>query len=383
MIFLDNAAGSYPKPRQVIQAMGRALEDFGANPGRGGYELSLCASRAIYQARQKVAEFFDCPKPERLIFTSGATESLNMALFGYLKKGDHVVYSGMEHNALWRPLMRLVEVGTVTATCVKADRYGYVHISDLQAAIRPDTALICCLHASNVTGSVQPLGQLGAIAAAQQIPLLTDVAQSAGLLPISVADGNISLMAFAGHKGLYGPSGIGGLYVDEKIDLQPLIYGGTGSHSDQWQQPDYYPDRLESGTANFAGIIGLATALDFINECGMDSLYERTNSLCKHFIEGAGNIKGITLYLPRWQSRRLPVVSLNINGLDCAEAAAILDEEHGVAVRSGLHCAPLAHRSIGTEQLGGTLRFSFGCFNTEKEVERVLLSLRSLAASPK
>lgn len=383
MIFLDNAAGSYPKPQQVVQAMGRALEDYGANPGRGGYELSLRASRAVYQAREKAAEFFGCPNPERLIFTSGATESLNIALFGYLKKGDHVIYSGMEHNALWRPLMRLVELGTITATCVKADRYGYVHISDFQAAIRPQTALICCLHASNVTGCVQPLGQLGIIAASHKIPLLTDVAQSAGLLPISVADGHIALLAFAGHKGLYGPSGIGGLYVDEKIELQPLIYGGTGSNSDQWQQPDYYPDRLESGTANFAGIIGLSTALDFVNECGIDSFFARADSLCNRFIEGAGNIKGITLYLPRWQCRRLPVVSLNIKGLDSAEAAAALDEEYGIAVRSGLHCSPLAHKSIGTESLGGALRFSFGCFNTENQVERVLLSLRSLADAQK
>ncbi len=378
MIFLDNAAGSWPKPPQVKQALALAPEKYGANPGRGAYRMSFDTSRMVLECRTALAQFFNIPAIERLTFSAGATESLNAAIFGLLNKGDHVIYSSMEHNAVWRPLTYLESIGTITLSKVNADKYGYVKPEDFAALITPQTRLIACVHASNVCGSVQPIAQIGAIAAAHRIPFLVDCAQSAGLLDIDVQKMNISLLAFAGHKSLYGPAGIGGLYVTEELKLRPLILGGTGSHSDQWQQPELYPDHLESGSINTVGISALKAALGFVCEKSIAEIYGHTMELCDLLTEKLSTIRGVQLYLPPDQQARVPVLSLTVNNVDSSEVAFILDSDYQIAVRSGLHCTPLAHKSLGTFE-SGTLRFSVGWFNTVSDVETASKAIAAIA----
>lgn len=378
MIFLDNAAGSWPKPPQVKQALALAPEKYGANPGRGAYRMSFDTSRMVLECRTALAELFNIPAIERLTFSAGATESLNTAIFGLLNKGDHVIYSSMEHNAVWRPLAYLESLGTIALSRVNADKYGYVNPEDFEALITPKTRLITCVHASNVCGSVQPIAQIGAIAAAHNIPFLVDCAQGAGLFDIDVQQMNISLLAFAGHKSLYGPAGIGGLYVSESVRIKPMILGGTGSHSDQWQQPEYYPDHLESGSINTVGISALKAALGFVCDKSIAEIYGHTMELCDLLAEKLAVIRGVHLYLPPEKRLRAPVLSLTIDNVDCAEAAFILDSDYQIAVRSGLHCTPLAHKSLGTFE-SGSLRFSVGWFNTAADIETAAKAIAAIA----
>ncbi|MGI5892021.1 MAG: aminotransferase class V-fold PLP-dependent enzyme [Bacillota bacterium] len=380
MIFFDNAAGSHPKPQQVKIALAQSCDKYGANPGRGAYKMSLAASRLLFSTRERLARFFDCPDPNRLVFTAGATASINMALRGILKPGDHVVYSGMEHNAFWRPLMRMQEEGLITSTRIAADKWGYVKAEDFARAVRSDTGLIACLHASNVTGSVQPIERIGIIAKKNNIPFMVDTAQSAGLIPIDMQKMHISLLAFAGHKALYGPAGIGGLCIAPDVDLQPLILGGTGSNSQDWHQPVSYPDRMESGSLNMPAIAGLSGAMDFLSQIGLPEIYDYTMSLNDRFCYWVAQIEGIRLLTPpdNLKLSRVPVVSLVIDGMDVSQAAWILDNEYDIAVRGGLHCTPLAHEAINTLDTG-TLRFSFGVFNTKKEIDLAVSALAKTA----
>lgn len=378
MIFLDNAAGSWPKPPSVLKALGEAPQLFGANPGRGAYQLTLATSRMVLAARNQLAEFFACPLPERLVFTAGATESLNMAIFGLLQKGDHVILSGLEHNAVWRPLAYLQHQGGIELSIIKPDIHGQLDPEDFAAAIKPQTKLVVCVHASNVLGCVSPIEKIGAVCAKHKIPLLVDAAQSAGLLPIDVQKMNISLLAFAGHKCLYGPAGVGGLYVAEHLRLKPLIFGGTGSMSEHWQQPEFYPDHLEVGSVNTAGISALAAGLAFVQAEGREEILGRTLGLANAFAERAAEIRGIQLYLPAAGAPRVPVVALNIENIDTSEAAFLLDSDYDIAVRGGLHCTPLAHQLLGTVECGA-LRFSFGAFNTMRDVNAAIKALAGIA----
>ena len=377
MIFFDNAAGSFPKPPGIKRAVIEAFDKYGANPGRGAYKLSLNTSRMVFDTRQKMAALFNCPEPQRFVFTAGATESANIALKGWLKSGDHVIYSGLEHNALWRPLMQMEEEGWITTTRVKTDEYAYVNADDFKKAIRPETRLIVCIHAGNVSGSVQPIADIGRIAKEHNIPLLVDAAQSAGFLPIDVLKQNISFLVVAGHKALYGPPGTGGLYVAEGLDLFPLICGGTGSNSSEHSQPPMYPDRLESGTPNVWGIAGLNAAVSFIERKGIEDIYQKVSDICNHFIEDVRNINGITVYVPDKNRLRVPVVSINLE-MDSGDVAYILDSKYDIAVRSGIHCAPLAHIGLGTAKTG-TVRFSFGYYNTKTEVDLAVKVLSDIA----
>lgn len=378
MIFLDNAAGSWPKPQPVLDALAEAPARYGANPGRGAYQLTLTTSRMVLAARSALAEFFACPLPEHLVFTSGATASLNTAILGLLNKGDHVVLSGLEHNAVWRPLAYLQSIEQIELSIIRPTKDGVLQTADFERAIKPHTALIACVHASNVTGVVNPIAEIGAIAAKHHIPFLVDAAQSAGLIPVDVEKMQISLMAFAGHKSLYGPAGIGGLYVKEGLKIRPLIYGGTGSLSEQWQQPEFYPDHLEAGSINTAGIAGLLAGLNFVQQQGREEIYGKTMGLANAFAERVGQIRGVRLYLPQGQVQRVPVVALNIENIDTSEAAFLLDSDYEVAVRGGLHCTPLAHQALGTVE-SGALRFSFGCFNTMADVEAAVKAVAGIA----
>lgn len=378
MIYLDNAAGSHPKPKAVTDAIYEACSKYGANPGRGSYALTRATSAMVSRSREKLADLFGCAQAERMIFTAGATMSLNMALFGLLKAGDHLIISGMEHNALWRPAMAMEKMGIITVTRIAADKRGLVRAEDFAAAIRPETALLACLHASNVNGAIQPIRELGRIAKLQGVPLLVDVAQSAGLLDINVQRDNISLLAVAGHKYLYGPAGTGGLYVAPELRMRSFIYGGTGNLSEQRDQPDFYPDHLEAGSLNTAGIAGLAAGIDFVRDIGISELYGKSKELTDLLLDKLSVIKKVELQTPPHGIPFLPLVSFTIAGKTATEVAALLDAQYDIAVRSGYHCAPLAHRALDTFS-EGSVRVSPGYFNTAEDIDKIAVAVAALA----
>ncbi|MGI6361613.1 MAG: aminotransferase class V-fold PLP-dependent enzyme [Bacillota bacterium] len=381
MIFFDNAAGSHPKPPQVREGLLRSCEKYGANPGRGAYKMSLAASRLLFNTRERLAKLFGCADVSRVVFTAGATAALNQALKGVLKKGDHVIYSGMEHNAVWRPLKHLESLGIITTTCIKADKWGYVSAKDFSAAMQKNTRMLVCTHASNVTGSVQPIKQIGCFAKEKDLLFLVDAAQSAALIPIDMQKMNISLLAFAGHKTLYGPAGIGGLCVADDVEIRPLINGGTGSNSQKWQQPEVFPDRLESGSLNMPGIAGLSGSLDFLDKFTPQEIYDYTQQLADCFCERISELPDVCLFVPPSRIKpRVPVVSLTVKERDVSEVAWLLDNQYNICVRAGLHCTPLAHQAIGSLETG-TLRFSFGVFNTKKEINQAVEAMRQIIAT--
>lgn len=380
MIYLDNAAGSFPKPPQVARAMAESLAEYGANPGRGNYRLTRRTAAMVESAREQAAELFGLSDSSRVIFTAGATMSLNLAVQGMLRSGDTLLLPGMEHNAVSRPAAELEDRGVIRVRRLLADREGYPRLNELERELRAPQrpALLALTHASNVCGAVAPLDEIAALARQRHVPLLVDAAQSAGLLPLSMRRTPLSLLAIAGHKALYGPPGIGLLLVDETADPRPLISGGTGSRSEERRQPRDYPEHLEAGSVNVPGIAGLAAALAFVREIGIEELCGKAMRLTDRLAEMAGNIPGIELYLPQTPRPRLPVLALNIRRRDPAEAAALLDSRYGICIRSGYHCAPAAHRALGTME-EGCLRFSPGWFNTPQEIEQTGRALAELA----
>lgn len=373
MIYLDNAATTWPKPEQTIKAMEDCIRLYGANPGRGGHKMSLSAGRIIFQTREEVAKLFGIKDPARLVFTGNATESLNLALKGLLKPGDHIVISSMEHNAVTRPLHVLKSRG-VEVEEVKGSVTGTIDPDDVKKAIKPDTVAVAVLHASNVTGTIMPVKEIGMITREREICLIVDASQTAGFLDIDVNSLNIDLLAFTGHKGLYGPQGTGGLYIREGINLTPLMEGGTGSKSEYPEQPEDMPDRYESGTLNTPGLAGLGAGIKFLNLRGLDKIRRHEYNLLARFLDGVKQIPNIEIYGPADPAMQVPVVSINVKGQDSSEIAFILDRAFDIACRSGLHCAPAAHRTIGTIDRG-TVRFSFSIFNTEDDVDKTLDAL--------
>jgi cysteine desulfurase family protein len=380
MIYLDNAATSWPKPPAVGQAMTGFLETSAGNPGRSGHRLSLAAGRAVYEVREALAEFFGLAAPLRLVFTANATEAINLVVRGLLRPGDHVVTSSIEHNAVMRPLRALEREG-VQLTVVPCAPDGALNPADVEAALRPDTHLVILNHASNVTGTILPVAEVGAIVRRHGILFLVDAAQTAGVLPIDVAAMNIGLLAFTGHKGLLGPTGTGGLLLGEWVevdDLVPLIRGGTGSRSEHEEQPDFLPDKYESGTPNAVGLAGLSAGLAYVQERGLDAIRAYEVALTRQFIAGLRAIPGITLYGPGDPARQVAAVSFTLAGWRVSDVSFRLDEDFGVLCRPGLHCAPAAHRTIGTFP-EGTVRFAPGPFTTAEEIEAALEAVGRLA----
>jgi len=376
-IYLDNSATSFPKPESVYQAVDQAFRTLGANPGRGGHRMSLESARMVLDAREAAAALLDVDDAARIIFTSGATESLNLALFGSLQPGDRVVSTSMEHNAVIRPLRALADRGVQVAK-VQADASGLVNVEEVRRACSEgQTRLIVMTHCSNVTGTVQPVEEIGAFCRDCGILLLVDAAQSAGLLPLSVRQAGIDLLAVAGHKSLYGPPGTGLLYVAPGLQLNPLIYGGTGSLSHLEAQPDDLPERYESGTLNTPGIAGLLAGLRFVEAVGPEALRAKEQALLAQLVDGLNAISGVTVFGPQNISRHGGAVSFNCATLDPAEIGFRLDHEYGIMVRVGLHCAPEAHRSIGTFPRG-TVRVSPGYFNTADDIAKLLEALRNI-----
>ena len=376
MIYFDQAATSFPKPEMVQKAVANSFQQYGANPGRGAYAMSLQGASLLWETRKALAQLFQAEDPQQFVFTNNATQAINMALYGILEKGDHVLYSSYEHNAVWRPLMSFAQKG-VYAESFTAYPDGSISWSDLENKVRSNTKLLICLQASNVSGAIFPIEELTNWAHAHNIRILVDAAQSAGYLPLSLSKTPVDLLAFAGHKGLYAPMGTGGLFVRSNLCLKPLILGGTGSFSMQSKQPDDMPDHLESGTCNVPGIAGLLAALQW-RQGKERQIQEHCWSLTEQFLAGINQIENIHAFGPKLDQQRVPVVSIIFSNCSPSKAAMILDEKYHIALRSGLHCAPLAHQCLGTLNTG-TLRFSFGFFNTEKEIDFALEALTQIA----
>jgi len=377
VIYFDNAATSFPKPTIVYDRIMEVMKEYGANPGRAGHKMALKAGREIYETREILAKLFNIKNPMNVIFTFNCTDGLNLGIKGILKAGDHVVTTSMEHNSVLRPLKHLGREG-VEVTIVQGDSKGRVSPSDIESAIKSNTKMIITTHVSNLTGTIMPIMEIGKIARKHGLIYMVDGAQSAGVYDIDVEKMNIDLLAFPGHKGLLGPQGTGGLYIREDLKLKELKEGGTGSASDILYQPDILPDKFESGTPNAPGIIGLGEGVKYILETGMGNIRKKEEELTSHFIEELLKIDGIKIYGPLNAKEQGAVVTLNIRDEDSSEVSYILDEEYNIGVRSGLHCAPLAHKTVGSFKQGA-VRFSFGPFNTHEEIEMGVKAIKKIS----
>lgn len=381
VIYLDNAATSWPKPPGVAEAMTGFLTDVGANPGRAGHRRAIAAGRIVYDLREEIASLVGCPDPMRVVFGMNATEAINLVLHGLLRPGDQIVTSSMEHNAVMRPL-RLLEARGVAVSVAPCSPRGELDPAEVERRIAPATRLIVLNHASNVVGTIQPVAEVGRIARHHGVPLLLDGAATVGAVPIDLERDGVDLLAFTGHKALGGPTGTGGLVLGTRVDpghIAPLLQGGTGSRSEQEHQPDFLPDKYESGTLNVAGLAGLLAGIRWVKAQGEERLRTRAIEHTAVLLEGLAGIGGVTVYGPPDARRRVATVSFNLAGRASSEVGFRLDEEFGVLCRVGLHCAPAAHRTLGTAP-GGTVRFAPGPFTTAGELARAVDAVRSLAA---
>jgi len=375
MLYLNHAATSHPKPESVYQAVDTCLR--GKCNGNGRSNADLDADRLVYQTRERIATLLNIPQSARIVLTSSGTESLNVALFGLLSPGDHVITTSMEHNAVTRSLHYLRTSRAVTVTKIPCSPEGELDPQDIRRVIQSKTKLIVITHASNVTGTILPIQEVGQIAKEHSILFLVDAAQTVGHLRIDVKNTGIDLLAFPGHKGLFGPPGTGGLYIAEGINFRPLKYGGTGSHSDLDTIPESLPDKYEAGTPNLPGIAGLKAGVEFILQTGLELIRRHELHLTELFLEKVVELDEIQIYGSQEPFHRVATVSLNITGCDPLEVAQALQEVYGIICRPGLHCAPDAHKTIGTFPQG-TLRFSFGYSNTAEEVDALVTALSQI-----
>lgn len=399
-IYLDNAATSFPKPPEVIDAMVYFMKEVGANPGRSGHYKSVEAGRIVENARKGLATLFGISDPKRIVFAMNVTEALNTVLYGFLKQGDHVITTSMEHNSVLRPLRHLEKTAFIKLSIAPCDGKGFLDIDKLASLIQTNTALIILNHASNVCGTIQDVRAVKE--AIGDIPLLLDAAQTAGCFPIDVKTDGIDFLAFTGHKSLMGPQGTGGLYIREGLSVQPLKRGGTGSISEKEHQPDFLPDALESGTQNNVGIAGLGAGVDFILKQGVDNIREHEKTLTAALLSQIRHVTGVTIYGPLNADEQTATISITFDSIlppglrydygGCgavnlevmeediypAEAGNILNAEYDIFVRAGLHCAPIAHRTLKTFP-EGTIRISMGYFNTLEEMEITAKAIRRIA----
>ena len=382
MIYLDNAATSWPKPREVLKAMTDVLELAGGNPGRSGHLLSIEAARVMYRTREYIDNFFNSGNPMRVIFTSNATHAINLVVRGLLKPGDGVVTSSMEHNAVMRPLRDLEKKG-LALHVVPCTPDGCLDVEDVSRAVDANTRLVVINHASNVVGTILPIAEVASIAHRVGAFVLVDTAQTAGAVPIDVQAMKIDLLAFTGHKSLMGPPGIGGLIIGGNVDtalIEPLMRGGTGSQSELEEHPERLPDKFESGTPNIVGVAGLYAGMQWVMERGIEAIRSHEKQLTRALITGLKSIPGVTVYGTLEPEKSMAIVSFTIAGKRVSELALRLDEEFGIMARVGLHCAPAAHKSIGSFP-EGTVRLAPGVFTTMEDVTTAMLAIEGLARS--
>lgn len=373
MIYLDYAATSFQKPPQVATAVYSAMLHHSANPGRGGHVFSVRAGELVFDTREKLCRLFHANAPEQFAFFPNTTAALNAAIKGTVSLGSHVVVDSMTHNSVMRPLEELKRRGIIQYTRVSGDGKGNIFPEDFMRALKPNTTLVICTHASNVCGNIYDIKAISKLVRRPNTLFLVDAAQSAGIIDIDVS--YVDLLAFPGHKGLYGPQGSGGLYVRNGIMLNTIMEGGTGSQSELLYQPEEMPDRLESGTLNVPAIAGLGAAVDFVLQEGTQSMLEHDRMLTHYFEEKIKNIPAIEIY---GTENKVGITALNIKGLDCVSVAETLNTQYGIAVRSGLHCAPSAHKTLGTLETG-CVRFSFGYFTCKSELDQAAFALLQIA----
>lgn len=376
-IYLDNAATSFPKPKEVATAVYDFMVNNGTSSGRGSYKKAMQSDYIVYECRKLIGKLFNFDNPKKVVLTSNVTDSLNIAMRGILKENDHVITSSLEHNAVWRCLKTLERDINIKIDTVECSKDGITNPQDIKKYIKKDTALIVFTQASNVLGTIQPIREIGAIAREHNIPFLVDSAQSAGAMKIDVKEDNIDILAFTGHKSLLGPMGTGGLIINTDIDIKPLKAGGTGGDSAYEYQPDYYPNHLETGTSNVSGIAGLREAIKFLNKEGIENIHNKEKELTKYALEKLETVKDIEIYGPKDCEKMLSVISFNIKDKRPEDVGSILDQKYDIMLRAGLHCAPTAHSVIGTKDRG-TLRIGLGYFNKKEDIDKLVEALNNL-----
>jgi cysteine desulfurase / selenocysteine lyase len=381
LIYLDNAATAWPKPDNVYDFMINFYRKYGVNPGRSGFDLAIEAGNILDELRKRLTKFFggDEDTPERLCFGYNATDALNLIIQGLLGPGDHVITSNLEHNSVIRPINHLVRDNGVESTFLPFDQNGFVDPDDIKAAIKSNTRLIMINHGSNVMGAIQPVGEIGKVCKERGVLLGIDSSQTAGVVPINMTEMNVDVLAFTGHKALMGSMGIGGLCVRKDVEIRQTRSGGTGVNSVHPYHLEKYPFRMEYGTPNMVGIAALTAGQDWIEKTGIDNIYAHELKLAQRLIEGFQNIDGVITYCCDSLKNHLSTITMNIEGMDAGDVGIMLDVDHNIAVRTGLHCAPLVHQQIGTLEINGGVRFSIGAFNTEEQIDHAIAAVADIA----
>jgi len=381
LIFLDNGATSFPKPEEVYTFMDHFYRNFGVNPGRSGYDLCMEAGELVEKTRDMLTKYFNGKDPNRLCFSYNSTDALNLIINGMLEEGDHAVSTTIEHNSVLRPLYHLYKYKGVEVDHIPFDRKGFVDPDDFPKKIKKNTKLVIVNHASNVIGTIQPVKEIGKYCKERDIPFVVDVSQSAGKIPVDIEELNIDVIAFTGHKSLLGPTGIGGLYVREGIEIKHTKAGGTGVRSAVPTHLFEYPYRLEYGTLNTLGVAGLHAGLKWIQREGLKNIHSQEMKLVTKLRDGLKNVEGVTLYCQDDLTDHIAIFLFNIDGLEALNTETILDVDYNIACRTGLHCAPLAHKQLGTAKIHGAARFGIGPFNTEEHIKIAIEAVKEIAAS--
>lgn len=380
IIYLDNGATSYPKPEDVYVYMDSFYRKYGVNPGRSGYDICLEAGDLVDRTRRLLTTFFNGTNPERLTFGYNSTDTLNLALFGLLGPGDHAITTTIEHNSVLRPLYHLADDHGVEVEHVRFDARGFVDPDDIARRIRKNTRVVALNHGSNVIGTVQPVAEVGRICREARVTLVLDTSQTAGATPIDVQAMNIGVLCFTGHKSLMGPMGIGGMYVSEGVELRHTRAGGTGVRSALHRHLDEYPFRMEYGTPNVAGIAGLNAGVSWVINEGLEAIHQREMALTTMLRDGLQRIDGVTMYCQEDLGGHISVLLCNVDGMEAGDVGTLLDGNHNIAVRTGLHCAPLVHEQLGTAEVHGGVRFGIGPFNTEEHIRTAIQGMEEIAA---
>lgn len=383
IIYLDNGATSYPKPEEVYRFMDSFYRANGVNPGRSGYDMCIQAVEVVEETRKLLTDFFHGSDPNRLVFGYNSTDALNLAIFGILKSGDHAITTKIEHNSVLRPLYHLYKDGIIELDHVPFNTKGFVEPEAFRKLIKKNTKLIVVNHASNVIGTIQPIREIGKICRENGINFLIDASQSAGKIPIDIDKDCLDVVAFTGHKSLLGPMGIGGMYVREGVEIRHTRAGGTGVRSAVPAHLDEYPYRMEYGTGNLPGIAGLNAGIKWILNKGMKNLFDHEMKLTKRLRDGLAEIEGVTLYCQDDLENHISVLPFNVEGFEAGDVGTILDVDHNIACRTGLHCAPLVHEQLGTDKIHGAVRFGIGPFNTEDDIENAIKAVKEIASSRK
>ena len=383
LIYLDNAATTFPKPKEVYDFMHNFYQKHGVNPGRSGYDATLETEEVVHETRKLLMELINGTNPNRLTFSYNASDSLNMIIQGMVEQGDHVITSNLEHNSVLRPLYHLKHNGVIEVTYIPFNDKGYINPDDVRNAVKKNTKLVILNHGSNVIGTVQPIGEVGRICREAGIPFAVDASQTAGAQRIDVQEMNIDLLAFTGHKCLMGPTGIGGSYIADDIPIRGTRFGGTGVRSAHPFHLEEFPYRMECGTLNLVGVAGLNAGQKWIRKEGIDNIHNREMKLWERLRKGLQEIDGVVIYCAENVENHNAVLSFNVNGWEAGDVGTLLDVDYNIACRTGLQCAPLVHRQMGTEEIHGTVRFSIGPFNTDEHITSAIEAVGEIAAIKK